>query len=65
MLIVPAIDLLAGQCVRLRQGDYNQVETYGLDPVEVAREFSAQGAKRLGARCQAGGYIAAQLRRRI
>ena len=47
MLIVPAIDLLAGQCVRLRQGDYNQVETYGLDPVEVAREFSAQGAKRL------------------
>ena len=47
MLILPAIDLLAGQCVRLRQGDYNQVETYGLDPVEVAREFSVLGAKRL------------------
>jgi phosphoribosylformimino-5-aminoimidazole carboxamide ribotide isomerase len=47
MLILPAIDLWAGQCVRLRQGDYNQVETYGLDPVEVAREFSVLGAKRL------------------
>ncbi|MEI8093838.1 MAG: HisA/HisF-related TIM barrel protein [Spirochaetales bacterium] len=47
MLILPAIDLLGGQCVRLHQGDYGQVETYGLDPVAVAREFAAAGAKRL------------------
>jgi phosphoribosylformimino-5-aminoimidazole carboxamide ribotide isomerase len=47
MLVLPAIDLLGGQCVRLHQGDYGQVETYGLEPVAVAREFAAAGAKRL------------------
>jgi len=47
VLIIPAIDLLGGQCVRLHQGDYGQVETYGLDPVAVAREFAAAGARRL------------------
>jgi len=47
MLVVPAIDLLGGRCVRLHQGDYSQAETYDLDPVEVARGFVAAGAKRI------------------
>ncbi len=47
MLVVPAIDLLGGRCVRLHQGDYAQAETYDLDPVEVARGFVAAGAKRI------------------
>lgn len=47
MLIIPAIDLLEGRCVRLHQGDYAQAETYDLDPVEVALGFVAAGAKRL------------------
>lgn len=47
MLIVPAIDLLGGRCVRLHQGDYAQAETYDLDPVEVARGFALAGARRI------------------
>lgn len=47
MLVVPAIDLLGGRCVRLNQGDYSQAETYELDPIEVARGFAAAGAKRI------------------
>ena len=47
MLVVPAIDLLGGRCVRLHQGDYAQAEQYDLDPVEVARGFAAAGAKRI------------------
>lgn len=45
MLIFPAIDILGGRCVRLSQGDYGQVKTYGEDPVEVALEFEDQGAQ--------------------
>lgn len=45
MLIYPAIDLLDGKCVRLTQGDYNQVQVYGDDPVEVARLFLGEGAE--------------------
>ena len=47
MLIVPAIDLLGGRCVRLHQGDYDRAETYDLDPVEVARGFVTAGARRI------------------
>lgn len=45
--IIPAIDLIGGQCVRLTQGDYDQKKVYSSDPVEMAREFEAAGAKRL------------------
>lgn len=47
MLVVPAIDLLGGRCVRLNQGDYAQAETYDLDPIEVARGFVTAGARRI------------------
>jgi phosphoribosylformimino-5-aminoimidazole carboxamide ribotide isomerase len=42
--LYPAIDLLGGRVVRLRQGDYADETTYGNDPVAVARDFAAAGA---------------------
>ncbi len=44
MIVIPAIDLLDGAVVRLRQGDYAQQTTYSDDPVSVARRFEAEGA---------------------
>jgi phosphoribosylformimino-5-aminoimidazole carboxamide ribotide isomerase len=44
MNLYPAIDLLGGQVVRLQQGDYDQVTTYGSDPVAVASSFVDAGA---------------------
>ena len=43
--LYPAIDLLGGRVVRLRQGDYDDETVYGDDPVAVAREFVAAGAR--------------------
>ncbi|MGE4169787.1 MAG: HisA/HisF-related TIM barrel protein [Candidatus Margulisiibacteriota bacterium] len=45
--VIPAIDLLNGQVVRLTQGDYNQVDRYDKSPVEWAKAFEAAGAKRI------------------
>ena len=47
MDIIPAIDLKAGQCVRLYQGDMAQATVYADDPVGVARRWQAAGAERL------------------
>ena len=44
MIILPAIDIKDGRCVRLYQGDYTQVTTYADDPVQVARRFQEAGA---------------------
>lgn len=44
MLIFPAIDLYAGQAVRLFKGDYRQMTVYDSDPLAAARSFQAQGA---------------------
>lgn len=44
MILYPAIDLLGGQVVRLRQGEYDDATVYGHDPVAVALDFVAQGA---------------------
>ena len=44
MLILPAIDLRAGRCVRLRQGDYSRETVFDDDPVAVARRFEDAGA---------------------
>jgi phosphoribosylformimino-5-aminoimidazole carboxamide ribotide isomerase len=44
MILYPAIDLLGGSVVRLRQGDYDQQTTYGTDPVAVALSFVEAGA---------------------
>lgn len=45
--VIPAVDILGGRCVRLRQGDYADETVYSDDPVEVARSWAAQGAPRL------------------
>lgn len=47
MQIIPAIDLLDGSCVRLHQGDYEQVTRFSDDPVAQALEWQRQGAERL------------------
>lgn len=44
MLLLPAIDLRGGQCVRLKQGDYSQETVFGADPAEMARRWVDQGA---------------------
>lgn len=43
--LYPAIDLLGGRVVRLRQGDYDASTDYGGDPVDVARRFVEAGAR--------------------
>jgi len=44
MIILPAIDIKDGLCVRLYQGDYGKVTTYGADPVGVALRWQNVGA---------------------
>lgn len=39
--LIPAIDLINGQCVRLTQGDYGQKKVYSEDPLEIAKQFGA------------------------
>lgn len=45
--IIPAIDLIHGQVVRLTQGDYAQMTHYAVTPEEIARRYEAAGAKRI------------------
>jgi len=47
MLLIPAIDLKDGQCVRLKQGDMNVSTTFGEDPAAMARRWLDAGARRL------------------
>jgi phosphoribosylformimino-5-aminoimidazole carboxamide ribotide isomerase len=47
VLIIPAIDLKDGRCVRLQQGDMSTATVFGDDPVAMARHWAAQGARRL------------------
>lgn len=44
MILLPAIDLLDGRCVRLRQGDFSQVEFYDREAGDIAAEYAASGA---------------------
>ena len=44
MDVIPAIDLRGGRCVRLYQGDYDQEEVYGTDPLAVALRWQDEGA---------------------
>ena len=47
MYIIPAIDIIGGQCVRLTQGDYQQKKVYDSDPLSVARRFEQAGLQHL------------------
>ncbi len=47
MLIIPAIDLKDGKCVRLKQGDMNDATIFSEDPGAMAKQWLEQGARRL------------------
>ena len=47
MLVVPAIDILGGRCVRLVRGDFDHPKVYSEKPADVAAEFAAAGAERI------------------
>lgn len=47
MLLIPAIDLKDGHCVRLKQGDMDQSTTFGEEPDVMARSWVSKGARRL------------------
>ncbi|HLZ27878.1 MAG TPA: 1-(5-phosphoribosyl)-5-[(5-phosphoribosylamino)methylideneamino]imidazole-4-carboxamide isomerase [Chloroflexota bacterium] len=44
---IPAVDIRAGRCVQLVQGDFARETAYGDDPAEMARHWQAEGAQRL------------------
>ena len=47
MLVIPAIDILGGRCVRLWQGDFEQSTTYSDDPASLSVDFERAGALRV------------------
>ena len=47
MKIIPAIDIIDGKCVRLSKGDYDTKKIYNENPIEVAKDFEANGIKYL------------------
>ena len=47
MTIIPAIDIIEGNCVRLEQGDYSKISLYNKYPLGVAKQFEDAGLKRL------------------
>jgi len=47
VLVIPAIDILGGRCVRLVRGDYSNPTVYSDDPADVAATFADAGAKRI------------------
>ena len=47
MLVIPAIDILGGRCVRLWQGDFQQSTTYSDDPASLSVDFERAGAQRV------------------
>jgi phosphoribosylformimino-5-aminoimidazole carboxamide ribotide isomerase len=63
MIIIPAIDLMNNQCVRLRQGDFDSSTVYSNDPVEMAVKFRQAGFTHLhlvdldGARAQTPEHL--------
>jgi len=47
VVVIPAIDILGGRCVRLVRGDFDHPKVYSDDPAEVAAEFVSAGAERI------------------
>jgi phosphoribosylformimino-5-aminoimidazole carboxamide ribotide isomerase len=47
MIVIPAIDIIDGKCVRLTKGDYSTTKVYNEDPLEVAKQFEDAGLKHL------------------
>lgn len=47
MILIPAIDIIDGRCVRLQQGDFARTTVYDANPVELAQQFEDAGCTRL------------------
>jgi len=47
LLIIPAVDIKNGQCVRLAQGDFDRVTVYAENPADMARHWAQKGAQRI------------------
>lgn len=47
MIVFPAVDIQGGKAVRLRRGDFHDATVFGNDPVELARQWEAEGAQAL------------------
>uniref|UniRef100_UPI0040280724 HisA/HisF-related TIM barrel protein n=1 Tax=Alloprevotella sp. TaxID=1872471 RepID=UPI0040280724 len=47
MMILPAIDLIGGRCVRLSQGDYEQKKQYDASPLEMVEAYARHGLQRI------------------
>ena len=47
MRLIPAIDIIDGQCVRLSKGDYNTKKVYNENPLEIAKQYEAHGIEHL------------------
>lgn len=47
MIIIPAVDIKNGQCVRLAQGDFDRVTVYGDHPADMAKRWAEKGAERI------------------
>jgi len=45
MIVLPAIDLKAGEVVRLKQGDFERKTVYSQNPLQIAEDFAAKGAE--------------------
>ena len=45
MTVFPAIDIINGKCVRLKQGQYDKITIFSDDPVSMALQFQKAGAK--------------------
>jgi phosphoribosylformimino-5-aminoimidazole carboxamide ribotide isomerase len=72
MIVIPAVDLRAGQAVRLAEGDPERMTVYSDSPVELVERFSAAGARRLhivdldgafGGGCGQGDLVRAMIAR--
>nr|MBA3439516.1 tRNA-dihydrouridine synthase [Pyrinomonadaceae bacterium] len=64
MLIIPAIDLKDGRCVRLTQGRKADVKVYDGDPVEIAKRFEDAGARMLHVVDLDGAFVGGDSRNR-
>jgi phosphoribosylformimino-5-aminoimidazole carboxamide ribotide isomerase len=47
LIVIPAIDLKDGKCVRLVQGDFNRINLYAENPVDTAKQWQDKGAQRI------------------
>jgi len=64
MIVIPAVDLRGGRCVRLREGRADAETVFSEDPVAMAERWAAQGARRLHVVDLDGAFAGAPGRRR-